>query len=1248
MQPVQDLTVEDRISRTQYQYSLEDPDPQQLSLWASRLVSKLQALPQLRDVASDDQNLGLQARLVIDRDTASRFGISPQMIDNALYDAFGQRQISTMFTQSNQYRVVLEVKPQFQDDLQDLQHVYLRSASRGQVPLSAVTRVETSTAPLAINHQGQFPVVTISFNLAPGVSLGEAVQVIDAVKQELGLPASMVSGFQGTAKAFQSSLANQPLLILAALVTVYIVLGVLYESYIHPATILSTLPSAGLGALLALMVCRIDLNVIALIGIILLIGIVEKNGIMIVDFALDAERHRWQGTARCHLPGLFAALSSHPHDHHGRLTGRCAPRLWRWHRRGAAPPAGHHDDRRAHGQPAADPVYDTGDLPRLRSPGEACGQAPWHARCAASGIRGGRMNISALFIHRPVGTTLLTVALALMGAVAYQFLPVSPLPQVEFPTIEVSAGLPGASPETMASAVTTPLERQLGRIAGLNEMTSVSTLGQTRITLQFDLSKNINAAARDVQAAINAARGQLPANLPNTPRFRKTNPSDASIIVLALTSDVVDRGRMYDVASSILEQKLSQVEGVGQVRIGGGALPAVRVEVNPTILNSYGLSLEDVRAVLDSANANRPKGELADGSRAWTLSTTDQLLKAKEYQPLIISYKDGRAVRLSDVATVRDSVENVRNMGLVDGKPAILVFVNRQPGANIIATVDRVRALLPQLRAEIPPVIDLTVASDRTTTIRASVHEVQFTLALSIGLVILVVFFFLRDVRTAIIPSIAVPVSLISTFGVMYALGYSLNNLTLMALTIATGFVVDDAIVVIENIMRYLERGMRPLEAALRGAKEIGFTVVSITASLLAVFIPILMMGGLFGRVFREFAVSLSVAVGVSLVVSLTTTPMMCAKLLRAQSDERHGLLYRISEGLFLWFLRRYETTLRWVLRHQPLMLLVTLATIGLSVYLYVIVPKGFFPQQDTGTIFGSITADQSSSFQAMRERLEQYAKIVGEDPAVANVMVFTGGFAGATNAGRMQVMLKPLEERQVSADQVIERLRGKVSRVSGARLSMQVPQDLRMGGRLSNAQYQFTLQGDDARELNEWGPQVLSRLRRLPELTDLTSDQQDRGLEASLVIDRDTASRLGISPATIDNTLYSAFGQRQVSTMYKQLNQYRVIMEVEPRFWQDPDSLKYIYVKGANDTLVPLSAFTHYAPATTPLAVNHQGQFPAVTMSFNLAPGVALGDAVSKVERAMRDMGVPSTIRGSFQGIAAGVSRFLTPISPC
>jgi multidrug efflux pump len=845
------------------------------------------------------------------------------------------------------------------------------------------------------------------------------------------------------------------------------------------------------------------------------------------------------------------------------------------------------------------------------------------------------MNISALFIHRPVGTTLLILAIALAGLVAYQFLPVSPLPQVDYPTISVSASLPGASPETMASSVATPLEREFGRIAGLNEMTSTSYLGSTSISLQFDLSKDINAAARDVQAAINAARGQLPPNLPNNPTYRKSNPADSAILILSLTSDLLSRANLYDVADSLLQQKISQVDGVGRVFVWGGALPAVRVSVNPTVLNSYGLGLDDVRAVLAGANANRPKGEIADGGRAWALSTTDQLFRAAEYEPLIVSFKDGRPVRLSDVATVTDSVQDVRNHGLVNGKPAILIAVFRQPGANIIETVDRVRALLPQLQADIPPTINLGVVIDRTTTIRASVHEVQFTLALSIGLVVLVVFLFLRSVRTALIPSIAVPVSLIGTFSMMYLLGYSLNNLSLMALTIATGFVVDDAIVVIENIMRHLERGMQPIEAALLGAREIGFTVVSITISLLAVFIPILLMGGMFGRLFREFAVTLAVAVAVSLVVSLTATPMMCARLLRAQSDERHGRLYRASEWVFQMILGLYEMTLAWVLRHQPLMLLATLATLGVSVYLYVVIPKGFFPQQDTGMLIGQIQADQNSSYQAMRERIEQFTKIVSEDPAVANVAAFTGGGRDSVNTGRMFVTLKPLEERQISADRVLGRLRGKVARVPGARLVMQVSQDLRVSARQSGAQYQFALQGDNVQDLNEWGPRVMDKIRRLPELTDVNSDQKDKGLAASLVIDRDTASRLGISSAMIDSALYDAFGQRQVSTIYRELNQYRVVLEVEPQFWQNPEGLKHIYVKGANNAMVPLSAFATYAPSTTPLAVNHQGQFAAVTISFNLAPGVALGDAVTKIGQVMRELGVPSTISGSFQGMA-------------
>jgi multidrug efflux pump len=862
------------------------------------------------------------------------------------------------------------------------------------------------------------------------------------------------------------------------------------------------------------------------------------------------------------------------------------------------------------------------------------------------------MNVSALFIRRPIGTTLLTIALALAGLIAYQFLPVSPLPQVEFPTIEVQASLPGASPEIMASAVATPLERQFGRIAGLNEMTSISSLGATRITLQFDLNRNINAAARDVQAAINAARGQLPPNLPNNPFYRKSNPADSPVVILALTSDstesgeIVGRARLYDIAASILQQKLSQVPGVGRVIVWGGALPAVRVDVNPTVLHNYGLSLEDVRSALSGANANRPKGEIADNSgRAWTINTTDQLFQASEYQQVIISYRQGAAVRLADVAEVTDASADIRNTGLVNGKPAIMLPVWRQPGANIIATVDRVRAILPQLQAEIPPTVNLMVVLDRTMTIRASVHEVQFTLGLSILLVILVVFVFFRNARTAMIPSVVVPVSLVGTFGAMYLLGYSVNNLSLMALTIATGFVVDDAIVVIENIMRHLEKGVPPRQAALRGAKEIGFTVVSITLSLLAVFIPILLMGGIFGRLFREFAVTLAVAVGVSMVISLTTTPVMCAYFLRPHSNVGHGWLYRANEWLFQSTLRLYEITLGWVLRLRLLwglvplhflVLLVTLATIAFTIHLYIDIPKGFFPPQDTGQLRGTIRADQSSSFQAMRQLLQQFVALVGEDPAVQNVIGSTGGTTGnAVNTANIFIALKPLAERQLSAEQVMARLRSKLAHVPGARIGMQVPQELRVGGRYTEAQYQFTLEGDNVRELNEWAPRVLSKMRALPILTDVTSDQQDRGLEASLVIDRATASRLGISTAAIDDTLYSAFGQRQVSTMYKELNQYYVILEVEPRFWQNPDGLKHIYVRSANRNLVPLSAFTHYAPSNTPLAVNHQGLFPSVTISFNLVPGTALGNAVTAVEQATREIGLPATIRGNFRGTA-------------
>ncbi|HSV14367.1 MAG TPA: multidrug efflux RND transporter permease subunit [Tepidisphaeraceae bacterium] len=841
------------------------------------------------------------------------------------------------------------------------------------------------------------------------------------------------------------------------------------------------------------------------------------------------------------------------------------------------------------------------------------------------------MSLSTPFIHRPVGTTLLTIAIALAGAVAYSLLPVAPLPQVEFPTIQVNAGLPGASPETVASSIATPLERQFGRIAGITEMSSNSSLGSTSITLQFDLSRNIDAAARDVQAAINAAAGQLPANLPRRPSFYKVNPSDAPIMILAIRSDLYDKGRMYDAAATVLQQKLSQVQGVGQVNIGGGSLPAVRVEVNPTALNGIGLSLEDVRSVLSTANANRPKGSLADDTRTFSLNTTDQLLKASQYQPLIIEYKNGSAVRLSSIADVVDSVEDTRAVGIANGKPSILLFIFRQPGANIIATVDRVRALLPQLNASIPAAMNLSVVMDRTTTIRASVHDVEITLLISIGLVILVVFFFLRDVRSTLIPSVAVPISLIGTFGVMWLCGYSIDNLSLMAMTIATGFVVDDAIVVVENITRHLEQGMRPLPAALLGAKEIGFTVLSISVSLVAVFIPILLMGGIVGRLYREFAVTLSVAIGVSLIISLTTTPMMCALLLRAKDEQRHGRLFRASEAMFQWILDRYEQSLAWVLRHQFLMILVTLATIGFTIYLYVIIPKGFFPQQDTSRLSAAIQADQDTSFQATGRTVTRFAEQVAKDPAVENVIAFAGGSA---NSGRMFITLKPIEQRP-SIDQVMARLRRNLAHIPGATLFPQAVQELKIGGRGSAALYQFSLQGDDVRELNEWAPKILERMRTLRALTDVNSDQQNHGLQASLVIDRDTAARLGITPQVIDDTLYDAFGQRQVSTMYSQLNQYHVVMEADPRFTQGPEGLQYVYVRSKTGTLVPLSAFTHYEPSVTPLQVNHSGQFPSITMSFNLAPGHSLSDAVSQITDATREMGLPQTIHGTFSGTA-------------
>ena len=954
------------------------------------------------------------------------------------------------------------------------------------------------------------------------------------------------------------------------------------------------------------------------------------------------------------------------------------------------------------------------------------------------------MNVSAPFIRRPIATALLTAAVVLAGVVAFLQLPMAPLPQVDFPTINVSATLPGASPDIMASSVAAPLERQFAHMAGLTEMTSASSLGSTSITLQFDLSRNIDGAARDVEAAINAARANLPSNLPNNPTYRKVNPAEAPILIIALTSDIHSPGQLYDAASTIIQQRLLQIEGVGQVNIGGGALPAVRVEINPTQLNNAGLSLEDVRMVLGQQNANIPKGQLSDERTTSDISANDQLFKAKDYEPLIIAYRNGAPVRLSDIASVRDSVENIRAAGYLNGKRAVLLIIFRQPGANIVNTVERVKAALPSLKASIPSAINTTIVLDRTTTIRASVREVERTLIIAVFLVVLVVFAFLRNARATLIPAVVVPTSLIGTFGVMHLLGYSLDNLSLMALTIATGFVVDDAIVVIENVSRYLEQGMQPVNAALKGAREVGFTVLSISISLVAVFTPILLMGGIVGRLFREFAVTLSTAILVSLVISLTTTPMMCARLLRqnrsalakATTDgqsKRSGAISKLNENLFAWFAEGYKRSLEIVLRHPAITLGVLLATIAATVFLFIVVPKGFFPEQDNGTIFGGMQGSQDASFQTMQAAALRVSDIIKTDPAVSAVVTGVGGTgpaSAATNSGFVYAALKPLEERKITASEVINRLRPKLAAVRGAMVFLQAGQDLRIGGRASNAQYQYTIQSENLNDLVKWGPIVLAEIRKLHGFTDVNTDQQNAGLQASLTYDRQTAARLGISAQLIDDTLYDAFGQRQVSTIFTSLNQYHVVMEVDPHFWQNPKGLDAIYLRPANGSnitllgaeassqstpaptalatslsasgnsqptpapmaaatpssvgansqatpvptaaptpssggasyqptpaamvaaaasgaaassqrtaaatgVVPLRAVASYQPTTAPIAVNHQGQFPSVTISFNLARGMALSEAVSAIQQMQQRIGMPSTVHGSFSGTA-------------
>jgi hydrophobe/amphiphile efflux-1 (HAE1) family protein len=854
-------------------------------------------------------------------------------------------------------------------------------------------------------------------------------------------------------------------------------------------------------------------------------------------------------------------------------------------------------------------------------------------------------NISEPFIRRPVATTLLSAALLLAGAAGYTQLPVAALPRVDFPTVNVSANLPGGSPETMASAVATPLERRFGRIAGVNEITSTSALGQSSLTLQFDLERDVEAAARDVQAAINAAGGDLPANLPSLPKYQKVNPADQPIMILSLTSETLPLGEVFDAATTVLAQKISQVSGVGQVFIGGGQQPAVRVQVDPVAAAGVGLSLEDVRATLASATLDSPKGSLSGAMQTRTLAANDQLLKAAPYRNLILTYQNGSPVRLSDIAKITDSVENERVAAWIDGKRAVLCIIRRQPGANIIDVIERVKALLPQLATSISPSIKVEVALDRSQTIRASVEDVEVTLGIAVCLVVLVVFVFLRSGWATSIPSVAVPLSLVATFGVMYLLGYSLDNLSLMALTISTGFVVDDAIVVTENVTRYLEKGYPPFQAALKGAKQIGFTVISISVSLLAVFIPILLMGGIVGRLFREFAVTLSIAIAVSAVISLTLTPMMCSRLLRRAHEEKHGNWYYVLERFFDGLLAGYDRGLRWVLDHHALMLVVIGGTVGLTVYLYIAVPKGLFPQQDTGQIRGVSDAPQDISYPAMFERQEAINKVVAADPAVHHFVSFIGGgpSGSALNSGTVFIELKPLKERKISADDVINRLRPKLAKVPGITLFLSSVQDVNVGGRFTRTQYQYSLQDANLDELKLWAPRAVEKLKKLPELKDVASDQQTNGLELAVDIDRDTAGRLGVTPQMIDDTLYDAFGQRQVATTFTQINQYRVVMEVKPDFRQRPDALQRLYVRSPTGGMVPLSTFVKPRTGTTSLSINHQGQFPAVTISFNLAPDVALGQAVDAIHRAEREIGLPASIHADFQGSA---QAFLSSLS--